>query len=360
MQTLAGLVLGFGAAWFLFTTFWEDERDLQPLYDEEMVRAVFETAAPAVVEVRTVIQAGQRIGQGSGSGFFVDDRGHIITSSHVVEDADEVTVRLNDGRLLSAIRLGNSRHDDLAVLRVDPEEVSDIRPLTFADSNLVTPGEMAIAIGSPFERFNSVSVGVVSGIERSTLAPRGNGRSITGMIQTDAALNPGNSGGPLLNAEGEVLGVNSSVKVQSGLQIGVGFAVASNTVLQILDRLKEPGEFTRPWMGFRGVNVGDLRMETGQQLARSSGIYVTNVCDGGPAERAGIQDDYLSVILTYRISGRGDIITGVDGEPVETMPDLISYVNALEVGDRVTLNLVRNGHPVEAEVTLAEWEERCV
>ena len=377
---LAGMAVGFGFAWILFTALSQDNNDfsslfttvgqngeqLPPLYDEDLVKTVFASASPSIVEVKTIIQVGRTIGEGSGSGFFVDDQGHIVTSDHVVEGAREITVRLNDGRELSAVKLGHSQHDDLAVLRVDPDAVSDVSPLVFADSTEVSPGEMAIAIGSPYENFNSISVGVVSGLGRSEtgiqrsesrFGERG-GRYIVDMIQTDAALNPGNSGGPLLNVQGEVIGVNSSVRVQSGVQTGVGFAVASNTVVQILERLKEPGEFTRPWLGLTGRGIEEMQVDPGR-LAADSGIYVINVCEGGPADQAGIKDDYLSVIMTRLISGRADIITKVDGEPVATLPDLLSYLNELEVGDKVTLDLIRNGDPLTAEITLAEWQDSC-
>ena len=381
MWALAGVAVGFGFAWVLFTAFGQESDDfssrfttfgqngeeLPPLYDEKIVRTVFDTASPSIVEVKTVVQFGRRIGEGSGSGFFVDDQGHIITSDHVVEGAREITVRLNDGRELSAVKLGHSQHDDLALLRVDPAAVADIRPLPFADSDQVSIGEMAIAIGSPYENYNSLSLGIVSGKERSESGIQradsytgGIRRTITDLIQTDAALNPGNSGGPLLNAEGEVIGVNSSVRVQSGVQRGVGFAVASNTVMQILDELMEPGEFTRPWPGLTGFDVEDLPGGP-SRLAVDSGVYVVKTCEGGPAELAGVKDDYLAVIMARGrgISGRGDIIIGVDGKPVETMADLLSYINNFEVGDRITLDLIRNGDPIQIDITLAKWQDDC-
>ncbi len=381
LWAFAGVAVGFVFAWILFTAFAQegDEFDvitavvgrngeqIPPLYDVNIVRTVFETASPAIVEVRTVMQFGQRIGEGSGSGFFVDDDGHLITSDHVVEGAREITVRLNDGRELSAVKLGHSQHDDLAVLRVDPDAVSDILPLTFADSDEVDIGEMAIAIGSPFENRNSLSVGIVSGKDRSETQNQrsdsytgGSRRSIINLIQTDASLNPGNSGGPLLNAEGEVIGVNSSVRVQSGVQIGVGFAIASNTVMQILDELMEPGEYTRPWIGLNGYDVEDLRIEPGT-LGVDSGVYVIKTCEDGPADLAGVKDDYLAVVMTRgrEISGRGDVVTALNGKPVKTWPDLLSYVNDFEVGDRVTLDLIRNGEPIQVDVTLAKWQDSC-
>ena len=358
MTLLVGLTLGFGLSWILFNALVDTGPSDPPLYDEAAVKAIFDQAAPAVVEVRMVVQRNRRIGEGSGSGFLVDERGHIVTNNHVVDGASDIMVRLHDGRWLSATKLGNSPHDDLAVLRVDPDEVRGIQPLSFADSDQVSPGQMAIAIGSPFEHFNSVSVGVVSGVDRSSSAAIGTGRAITGMVQTDAALNPGSSGGPLLNAAGEVIGVNSAVRIQSGLQIGVGFAISSNTVSQILEKLKEPGEFRRPWIGFHGRNLEDLSDET-DRLGVEKGIYVIKVCEGGPAQRAGIRGDSLSITFTWQISGRGDIIVGVDEERVDVMSDLLSYVNTLEVGDRIRLSLIRNGAPADAHITLAEWEESC-
>lgn len=360
LTLLVGLTLGFGLSWILFNALGDADTDPSgpPLYDEAVVKAIFDQAAPAVVEVKMVLQRNRRIGEGTGSGFFVDERGHIVTNNHVVAGASDIMVRLHDGRWLSATKLGNSPHDDLAVLRVDPDEVRGIQPLSFADSDQVSPGQMAIAIGSPFENFNSMSVGVVSGVGRSSSAAIGTGRAITGMIQTDAALNPGSSGGPLLNAAGEVIGVNSAVRIQSGLQIGVGFAVSSNTVSQILEKLKEPGEFRRPWIGFQGTDLEDLSDEA-DRLGVETGVYVTNACEGGPAQRAGIRGESPSFWFTRRISGRGDVIVGVDDERVDVMSDLISYVNTLEVGDRIRLSLIRNGAPADAYITLAEWEESC-
>ena len=368
-------------AWLLFAAFDQDNDEfssilarfdqdgelLPPLYDERIVGTVFDTSSPSIVEVKTVVQVGRRIGEGSGSGFFVDDEGHIVTSAHVVEGAREISIWLSDGRQLTAVKLGHSQHDDLALLKVDPDEVSGIRPLSFADSDEVGIGEMAIAIGSPYENPTSLSVGVVSGKDRSeSLIQRadsftgGSRRTIIDLIQTDAALNPGNSGGPLLNSDGQVIGVNSSVRVQSGVQIGVGFAIASNTVVQILDELKNPGEYTRPWIGLNGRDVEDLRSGSGT-LATDSGVYVVKACEGGPAELAGIRDDYLAVIMARgrQVSGRGDIIVGLNGEPVETNADLLSEVNDFEVGDRITLDLIRNGDPVQIEITLAKWQDSC-
>ena len=171
-----------------------------PLYDEDLVTSLFEDSSPAVVELNVTQGAGILERTGSGSGFLVDENGHIVTNSHVVRGADAITVRLSDGRSIDATRLGSSPADDLALLQVDPSEVSGIKPLKLADSSKLRTGEMAVAIGSPFRNFNSVTVGVVSGTGRGPSSILR--RPIPDMIQTDAPLNPGNSGGPLLNSRG--------------------------------------------------------------------------------------------------------------------------------------------------------------
>ena len=197
-----GMLLGLALAWGSFSA-------TQPaaLFDEGQVTSVFERASPAIVE----IGVSRLFGQQGGSGFFVDAEGHIVTNAHIVDMDGDVTVTLHDGRRLEATVLGSSRADDLAILRVDPDLASDIEPLRLADSDRVIPGQLAIAIGSPYENPNSVTVGVVSGKGRSQVGSLN--RPIPEMIQTDAALNPGNSGGPLLNSRGEAIGVVSAVQI---------------------------------------------------------------------------------------------------------------------------------------------------
>ena len=293
------------------------------LYDEKAVTSLYERVGPAVVEI-TVSRPGVfREAAASGSGFLVDAEGHIVTNYHVVEGAGDISVRLSDGRTLEATKLGESRADDLAVLQVDPGEVSGVDPLPMADSSKVTPGEMAIAVGSPFSQYNSVSVGVVSGVGRTR--PSGLLRPIPDMVQTDAALNPGNSGGPLLNRDGEVIRVNSSVQLQSSVQTGVGFAISSNTVKGILANLMFPGEFKRPWIGIRGSAL-TARLSESLDLPSETGIYVFSVCDNSPAQKARLRGEVRSAcddtgrqeapgFGAARPTGlRGDVIIAVDGD----------------------------------------------
>jgi 2-alkenal reductase len=286
---------------------------------------------------------------GSGSGFLIDREGHIVTNHHVVDGAERFTVRLSDGRTLPATRLGSSPADDLAVLQVDASEVSDIDPLTLADSSEVRPGQLALAVGSPFQNFNSVTVGVVSGTGRGPASVLR--RPIPDMIQTDAALNPGNSGGPLLNSDGEVIGVNSSIRTSSTAveDFRIGFAVPSNTLKDLLPRLLRSERVRRPWLGVSGSSVTP---ELGESLDVPKGVYIAGVFSGSPADEVGLRP-----FRAFTIGGRGDVITAVDGEPVESMEQIVGYFNTQEPGTEVILSIYRDANIIEVAVTLAEWPD---
>ena len=325
-----------------------------PLYDEKLVTAVFERASPAVVEISVRRNAPDEViaalAVGSGSGFLVDRQGHIVTNHHVVAGSDTISVRLQDGRMLVARLLGSSAADDLALLQVDPAEIGDVEPLTLADSASVVPGQMAIAVGSPFRQFNSVSVGVVSGTGRGPASVIR--RPIPDMIQTDAALNPGNSGGPLLNSDGEVIGVNSAVRTGEFSSLGdyrVGFAVPSNTVRGLLPRLVEARELRRPWLGISGTAVADIAADS---LGLPDGVYVSGVFPDSPAERAG-----LVPFRRLERDSRGDVITAVEGRPVGSLDEMVGYFNELAPGEAVTLSVFRDRRSIEVDVTLGEWPD---
>ena len=282
-------------------------------------------------------------------GSTLDREGHIVTNHHVLEGADEISVKLSNGKTIQATRLGTSPADDLAVIQVDSSEVADIEPLALADSTEVKPGQLAIAIGSPFRNFNSVTVGVVSGTGRGPTSVLR--RPIPDMIQTDAPLNPGNSGGPLLNSKGEVIGINSAVRTGSfqGIdEFRIGFAVPSNTVKNLMpDLISAPQVVKRPWLGISGAPLtGDLI----SSLGIDEGIFITRVFRGSPAEHAGLVP-FLSV------RGGGDVITAIDGTPVGSVEDMVSYFNSLRPGDDVTLSVYRDSRDVEIRITLAEWPD---
>lgn len=342
-----GMLFGLALAWGSFSA-------SQPsaLFDEGQVTSVFERASPAIVE----IGVSQLFSRQSGSGFFVDDEGHIVTNAHIVDMDGDVVVTLHDGRRLEATVLGSSRVDDLAILRVDPDLASDIEPLRLADSDRVLPGQLAIAIGSPYQNPNSVTVGVVSGKGRSQVGS--SSRPIPEMIQTDAALNPGNSGGPLLNSRGEAIGVVSAVQVEPPrfgtralLPTGVGFAVSSNTVRQLLPSLLQPVEYKRPWIGIIGRPLTPSQVRV-LDIPAQEGVYVSRICRDSPAERAGLQFDNFRTVP----SGRGDFITAVDGEAVSSVADIVEHLNTLIPGDKVELTLIREGQKQGVTVTLDEWK----
>ena len=359
-----GVLVGYGMGWFSFKSPWNPSAGAPVLYDERLVTSVYEEASQAVVEINVATSRLSRTF--AGSGFVVDDAGHIVTNHHVVDFDGDISVKLSDGRVLPATKLGTSPADDLAVLKVAAEDVAGIKPLRLADSDEVQPGQLAIAIGSPFRQFNAVTVGVVSGVGRS----RGSvlNRPIPNLVQTDAALNPGNSGGPLLDAHGEVIGVNSSVQLAGGVQIGVGFAISSNTLKGVLPDLMTPGEFKRPWIGVS--SPGELTPGDFAALGASvkGGVYVYQVCSGSPGDMARLRGDLhescditdaeratLGLGPRPNPTGRADIITAVDGIQVASVAEMVSYFNTLRPGDTVTLTVLRDDKTQEVDVTLAAW-----
>lgn len=320
------------------------------LYDEGLVTSLFANASPAVVEIEVTQGSGISQSTGAGSGFFIDEEGHIVTNDHVVRGSDSLTVRLSDGRTIEATRLGTSPADDLALLQVDSSEVSKIKPLKLADSNNLQTGQMAVAIGSPFRNFNSVTVGVVSGTGRGPSSVLR--RPIPDMIQTDAPLNPGNSGGPLLNSRGEVIGVTSSVRTgtSQGLEeFRIGFAVPSNTLRDLMPELLESRVVRRPWLGISGGAVSS-DLESASELP--TGIYVTQVFSDSPASRAG-----LIPFTSLGRGGVGDVITAVDGIPIDSVEDMVSYFNGRKPGDEVVLSVYRQRQSIELEVILDPWPD---
>ena len=345
-----GVAIGF-ALGFLYTSALNPRTVGPSLFDEEQVSRIFDEAGPAVVEIDVAGRFRGRTIPGvySGSGFLVDDEGHILTNNHIISEGEEFLVRLSDGREVEAEKLGISEADDLAVLKVDASEISGIAPLELADSSLVRPGQMAIAIGSPFREFNSIAVGVVSGIGRGQSSVLN--RPIPDMIQTDVPLNPGNSGGPLLNSEGKVIGINSSIRVSTPNapveDFRIGFAVPSNTAISILPNLKIAEELKRPWIGIQGMAV---TRELADRMDFPRGVAITGIFADSPARRAG-----LSVFRGFTDEALGDIITAVDDVPVQTVEEMVSYLNSKVPGDEVTLTLFKLGSEREVRITLDPW-----
>ena len=338
-----------------------DASETPPLYDEQLVVSLYEKANPAVVRVETVITTPDRFGflfphGGQGSGFLVDTEGHILTNYHVVHDASTVQVVLPNGETLDAKVAGRSPADDVALLKVDAEDVAGIEPLPLADSSAIKAGQMVIAVGSPFGLDNSVTVGVISGVERSR--PGVLSRPITGMIQTDASLNPGNSGGPLLNSRGEVIGINTSIEANAALSIidpkGIGFAVPINTAKDLMTRFPDNAIVKRPWLGISGVALSPTLAEI-LGIETTKGVYIMTVSPGSPAEEAGLVAGVVDTIQGH--GAGGDIIKAIDGVEVTAIHQMVDYFNSLDPGDSVTLTVERDGGTVEVAVTLGEWPD---
>ena len=358
-----GMLLGYALGWVSFGLPWGSPDQRATLYDEQQVVEVFDRASPAVVEITVARSTGNLpLFQTSGSGFLVDDDGHIVTNHHVVAGSDRITVEFHDGRELDATPLGSSPADDLAVLRVDPDQVRDIDPLDLADSDELRPGQLAIAIGSPFRKQNSISVGVVSGVGRSETRPRDRGRvsgsilqrPVADLVQTTAALNPGSSGGPLLDRNGAVIGVNSAVRIESGVQVGIGFAVPSNTVAELLPEMKAGSLVRRPWLGIRGSALNDASAEE-MGLAVESGVYITEVLPDSPAAQAKLKGDSRPSFT--RPAGDGDVILALDDEEVSSVTDIVSLLNMRRPGDRIALTVLRDNVPIRVTVILDDWPD---
>jgi putative serine protease PepD len=275
------------------------------------VAEIYERVSPGVVFVDT--------GQGSGSGFVIDDDGHIITNDHVVENASgQVQVRFGEnGDPVDAQVLGADPSSDLAMLKVDPGDVDGgLKPLELGTSKDLRPGDAAIAIGSPFGLEGTVTSGIVSALGRTIPAP--NNFSISGAIQTDAAINPGNSGGPLLDGQGRVIGVNSQIQTGGGnANAGVGFAVPVDQVKRVADTLEKGDDVQHAYLG----------VETRE--AQQGGAEVGGLVSGGPAQRGGLQT--------------GDRIVEIDGQPVRDPDDLSAAVNARNPNEEVPVIVVRGG-----------------
>jgi len=268
-----------------------------------------------------------------GSGVIVDKEGYILTNNHVVEDTDKIKVRLNDGREFTATLKGQDSRTDLAVLHI---KAKDLPVATLGDSDEIEVGEWAIAIGSPFGLEHTVTVGVISAKGRSGL---GTG-TYEDFIQTDASINPGNSGGPLINIDGEVVGINAMI-IQPGT--GIGFAIPINMAKQILNDLIKQGKVVRPWLG---ISVQDFTPEMAEQfqVKEKEGVLVAQVHPGTGAEKAGLVS--------------GDVIKSVDDKPIKSTNELIKEIQKKKLGQKLKLGLVREGKPTTIEITTTAMPEK--
>lgn len=288
-----------------------------------------------------------------GSGFVLDKQGHILTNNHVVDGATKADITFVDGNTYSAKVVGRDPFGDLAVLQIT-DDVSDekLLPLSIVNSSNVQVGEQLIAIGNPFGLSASMTTGIVSQIGR-LLPDSQTSYSIPNTIQTDAAINPGNSGGPLLNMNGEVIGMNTAIFSSTGVYSGVGFAVPSESIIRELPSLIKTGAYDHPWLGLAGGKIPTSLARNMGLLPNSKGVLVNSVQDGGPAAKAGlkgiVQND------NGDITNIGDIITAIDNRPVRQIDDVINYIEQHKrIGDTVKLTIERGGTTMDLSIPLGK------
>lgn len=311
---------------------------------QDQLVTLYNSVNPSVVHIVGLL--------GTGTGFIYDTQGNIVTNNHVIEGNDDLEVIFADGSRSYADVVGTDVDSDLAVIKVQTVPTT-IQPVTLGDSNNVHVGEFVIAIGNPFGQESSMSLGIISGVGRTLQSQRaadgGGSYSLPQVIQTDAPINPGNSGGPLVNLSGQVVGVNSAIRTDTGFNSGVGFSIPVNAVKRIVPELIVNGRYVYPYMGI-GVSLPTLNLDAQEQLGlpQPYGVYVTSVVENGPAAQAGliagnIENNFLG----------GDLILGVDGTEVQNFDELITYlVFETQAGQTIELYIWRNGEYLTLPLTL--------
>jgi S1-C subfamily serine protease len=322
---------------------------------------VYDRVRPAVVEITSTQEGRSRFApqsQGTGSGIVIDTDGSILTNEHVIAGATNLEVKFADGTAVAAQVVGEDLGDDLAVIRADLSGKS-VTTATLGDSDAVRVGDPVLAIGNPFNLEGTLTQGIVSAVGR-TYAPEGGTRPIRAMIQTDAPVNPGNSGGPLLNCQGDVIGVNTLLENPTGesVNVGVAFAVPVNTAKRFLPDMLAGKTVSHPWLGVAGQDITPA-LARDVNLSVQSGVYVTLVSSNSPAQQAGLRGAFRSQSEAQGSSslpGGGDVIVAADGQAVTSVDELASYLDASKkVGDAVKLKIVRDANEQTIDATLGEW-----
>lgn len=308
----------------------------------DTVQAVVARSSPGVVTVTAGPPPGRRL----GSGFVVDRRGRVLTNAHVIDDATSATVTFDDGTERTARVLGTDPSTDLAVLDVD-RPAAGATPLPLGRSQGLVVGDPVIAIGNPFGLDRTATTGIISALKRRITAP--NSFEIQNVIQTDAAINQGNSGGPLLDHRGRVLGINSQIATESGGSDGIGFAVPIDTIRPVADSIIATGTAQHAWVGVTGRAITpDIAAALGDPDLR--GVAVVEVDDRGPAKEAGLRA--ATSAPDADVPRGGDVIVAVEGDPVEDMADVSLAVSSRAVGDPITLTVRRDGDTRDIRITL--------
>lgn len=329
------------------------DSDAEYTPEEAVNIAVYENVNQAAVNITTRAVRADLLfmdatpTEGSGSGSVLDKQGHILTNYHVIEGAQQIRVTLANGQSYDAGLVGQDPSNDIAVLKIEAPQ-KDLHPITWGDSANLKVGQKVYAIGNPFGLERTLTVGVLSSLNR-TLMSR-NRRTIKNILQIDAALNQGNSGGPLLDSRSHLVGMNTAIASSTGENTGVGFAIPVNTIKRVVPQLIEYGQVTRPDLGIARV------------YQRDDGLMIAALVPGGPAEEAGLRGFRLVrtrsrkgpyIVEETRIDkSQADVIVGIDGQPVQTVDDLLALIEQKKPGDRVVVNVIREDRKVDVPVTL--------
>lgn len=332
-----------------------DQRPVVVSNDEQINIDVFERVHPAVVNIAaTTLTMNfwmQVIPQeGQGSGFIIDERGYILTNNHVVAKAQKLTVTLGDGKKVAASLVGRDLSSDLAIIQIPKNMVSAVA--TLGNSDNVKIGQKAIAIGNPFGLSQTLTTGIISALNREIRGESGD--TLAGLIQTDAPINPGNSGGPLLNSNGEVIGINTAIFSLSGGYQGIGFAIPINKAKEVATQLITTGRFAQPWLGISGLALTEDLARV-LNVSATEGVLVVEVVQGSPAERAGLLGGNREAIIgNFRVLIGGDIILSISGGKMTDMNVLIKEIVRHRVGDTIEMEILRDNRMTILKVLLLE------
>lgn len=336
-----------------------------PLSPEEQVNIdVYNKISPGVVNITSTVLEYDFFftpypDQTVGSGVVLDPDGNVLTNNHVIESARSLEVALPDHTTYQAEVVGQDLHDDLAVIRLVKAPKERLHPIPLGDSSTLKVGQKVLAIGNPFRMQNTLTTGIVSSLGRKIRTEAG--YLIDNVIQTDAAINPGNSGGPLLNAAGEMIGINTMILSPSGANggnVGIGFAIPINTIRRVVTDLIKEGRVLRPWMGIDGIDITS-NLASALDLPVSSGVLISRVYRGTTAEAAGLRGaSEMAILFNMRIYAGGDIITEVDGKRITSMDDIDLLLENKRPGDAVSMTFYRGRTKNQKSITLMEQPRR--